>query len=118
MESDNQNHFLSNRLYDALKTVALIILPALGTFYVAIASVWGLPSANEVSATIVALVAFLGVIIKIGDASYNASEARYDGAMVIEPTATGTMHSLVLNSDPTELSDKKEVIFKVKPTGQ
>lgn len=114
----SKTHLLSNKAYDALKLLALIIFPALGTLYLALDQIWGLPAAQKVVGTIVAIDAFLGVIIKLGDVSYNASEARYDGAVVIEPTATGLMHSLVLNEDPTKLADKDEIILKVAPTGQ
>lgn len=118
MENENtsRTHLLSNKLYDVLKLLALVIFPALGTLYLALDQIWGLPAAEKVVGTIVALDAFLGVIIKIGDASYNASDARYDGAMVVEKTATGVMNSLVLNDDPAKLEGKKEIILKVAPT--
>ena len=34
---------MSNKVYDILKYIALILLPALGTFYFAIANIWQLP---------------------------------------------------------------------------
>ena len=39
---------ISNKLYDVLKFIAQIVLPALGTFYFAIASIWGLPYAEQI----------------------------------------------------------------------
>lgn len=107
---------LNNHVYDVLKNIALVILPAVGALYFALAGIWGLPAAEKVVGSIVAVDTFLGVIIKLGDVSYNASDTRYDGEMVVEPTATGTMHSLVLNGDPEELAAKKELTFKVHPT--
>ena len=62
---------MSNRLYDIMKYIALIVLPALGTFYFAIAKIWGFPYAAEVVGTISAVDAFLGAILGISTAQYN-----------------------------------------------
>ena len=51
---------MSNRTYDVLKYVAQIVLPALATFYFAIAQIWNLPYAEEIVGTISAL-ALLGI---------------------------------------------------------
>ena len=45
---------LTNKVYDVLKYVAIIGLPAAATFYAAIAPIWGLPYGNEIPATITA----------------------------------------------------------------
>ena len=59
-----------NKTYDALKWVAQIFLPALGTLYFALAKIWGLPAAEEVVGTIVALDAFLGALLGISSKNY------------------------------------------------
>lgn len=113
-----QDYILSNKLYDRLKLLALVILPALGTLYFGLAGIWGLPAAEQVSGTIVVLVTFLGVLIKVGDASYNASEAKYAGVLDINHTGRGGRNfTLQLNGDPTRLEDEREIIFRVSPPG-
>ena len=62
---------MSNKVYDVLKYIALIILPALGTFYFALAKIWGFPYAAEIVGTISAVDAFLGAILKISTDQYN-----------------------------------------------
>ncbi len=62
---------MSNKLYDVLKYIAQIVLPALGTLYFALASIWGLPYGEEVVGTITALDAFLGALLMISSANYN-----------------------------------------------
>lgn len=62
---------LSNKLYDILKYIALIVLPALGTFYFAIAKIWGFPYASEIVGTISAVDALLGALLKISTDNYN-----------------------------------------------
>lgn len=61
---------ISNKTYDTLKWVALYLLPALGTLYFAIASIWGLPAGDKVVGTITALDTFLGVILGISTSQY------------------------------------------------
>lgn len=65
---------MSNKLYDILKWVALIFLPALGTLYFALAGVWGLPYAEQVVGTITAVDTFLGAVLGIAAANYGKGE--------------------------------------------
>lgn len=62
---------MSNKLYDALKWVAQILLPALGTLYFGIAKIWGLPYSEEIVGTITAVDLFLGAILGISTIQYN-----------------------------------------------
>ena len=62
---------LKNGAYDILKWIALICIPALATFYVALAGVWGWPYADEVSKTANAVCVLLGALLGISTAQYN-----------------------------------------------
>lgn len=62
---------MSNMVYDILKFVAQIFLPALGTLYFALAEIWGFPYGAEVVGTITAIDAFLGALLGISTAQYN-----------------------------------------------
>ena len=64
---------LNNKVYDYLKWIALVVLPALGTLYFTIAQIWGLPYGEQVVGTITAIVTFLGVILGISTYQYNKS---------------------------------------------
>ena len=55
-----------------LKWIALILLPALATFYAAIAAVWGLPYTEQVVGTITAVDTLLGTLLKISADKYAA----------------------------------------------
>ena len=61
---------LSNTTYDILKWIATLLLPALGTLYFALASIWGFPYGEQIVGTITAVDAFLGVILGISTSSY------------------------------------------------
>lgn len=109
-----RDHLLSNELYDILKLLALIIFPALGTLYYTLAQIWGFGGAEQVVGSIVAFDTFLGVIIKLGDVSYNASEGKFDGHMQVHETEGTKTFALELNKDPEELEGQKQVTFKVR----
>ena len=62
---------MSSKVYDVLKYIAQIVLPALGTFYFAIASIWGLPYGEQIVGTITALDTLLGALLMISTSQYN-----------------------------------------------
>lgn len=62
---------MSNKVYDILKWIAQIVLPAIGTLYFALAGIWGFPYGEQVVGTITAIDAFLGAILGISSANYN-----------------------------------------------
>lgn len=61
---------LSNKAYDVLKWIAQYALPAFGTLYFALASIWGLPYGEEIVGTVTAVDTFLGVLLGISTAQY------------------------------------------------
>ena len=67
---------MSNKVYDVLKWIAMLFLPALGTLYFALAGIWGLPYGEQIVGTVTAIDTFLGVILGISTAQYNK---RVDG---------------------------------------
>jgi len=60
----------SNKVYDFLKIVAQIWLPALSTLYFALSCIWGLPYGEQVVGTITAIDAFLGALLGISTAQW------------------------------------------------
>lgn len=62
---------MSNKVFDALKFICQIILPAMGTLYFALAGIWGFPYGEQIVGTITAIDTFLGVILGISTIDYN-----------------------------------------------
>lgn len=62
---------MNNKVYDVLKWVAMIVLPALATLYLGLSNVWGLPYGEEVSTTITLVNTFLGAVLMISTNQYN-----------------------------------------------
>ena len=61
---------MSNKVYDVLKWIAMVFLPALATLYFALAGIWGFPYGEEIVGTITAADTFLGVLLGISSAQY------------------------------------------------
>lgn len=66
----------TDKVYDVLKWIAQYLLPALGTLYFALASIWGLPYGEQIVGTITAIDAFLGVLLGISTAQYNKEKSQ------------------------------------------
>lgn len=62
---------LPNKVYDILKWITLIALPALGTLYFALAGIWGFPYGEEIIGTIAAITTFLGALLGVSSVQYN-----------------------------------------------
>lgn len=71
---------MSDKWYDRIKWIAQIFLPALGTLYFALASIWGLPAAEQVVGTITAVDAFLGALLGISTMQYNKKKKAEEAA--------------------------------------
>ena len=71
---------MSNKVYDVLKYIAQIVLPALGTLYFALSKIWQFPYGAEIVGTITAVDAFLGALLKISTDQYNAAQPPDDDA--------------------------------------
>lgn len=66
---------MSDATYNFLKWVAMILLPALGTLYFSVSNIWHLPYPEEIVGTIVAIDAFLGVLLGVSTAQYNKARS-------------------------------------------
>ena len=67
---------MSNRVYDILKWIAQILLPALGTLYFTLAGIWNFPYAEQIVGTITAIDTFLGVLLRISTKNYNKEQEQ------------------------------------------
>lgn len=62
---------MPDKVYDILKWIAQLFLPAAATLYFALAGIWGFPFGEQIVGTITAIDTFLGVVLGISTASYN-----------------------------------------------
>lgn len=105
---------LNNKVYDFLKKVVQVYLPAAATLYFSVSQIWGLPNAERVVGTITAVTVFLGLVLGISSVAYKKSDAKYDGVIKVDETEDKTTYSLGLNDDPALLASKSVATFKIE----
>jgi len=67
---------MSNKVYDILKWIVMIVIPALTTAYVGLAAVWGFPYAEPIAKTSAIVCTLLGAILGISTAQYNKDKIQ------------------------------------------
>jgi hypothetical protein len=73
--------FLKPRVYDFLKFLAQILLPAFGSLYFGLSEIWGIPYGPEVVGSITVIDLFLGAVLGFSSAQYYKSGANFDGEL-------------------------------------
>jgi hypothetical protein len=104
---------IKGKLYDALKFLALVAIPAFGTLYFALGAIWSLPAVDEVTKTVIAVDTFLGALLHLSSTAYSKG-VETAGEMHVEHD--GKL-SFVVDGDKTDvdqLGNKQEVRFTVK----
>lgn len=104
----------SNRLYDRLKYVALVLLPAFSALYFGLGEIWGLPKVTEVIGTVAVLDTVLGMLLRKSNETYKNSDARFDGHInVIEDEGAKVAALSVTGNAEEVLTTKDELTLKV-----
>lgn len=105
--------FLPNNFYDFVKWCALIAFPAIGALYYGLASIWGLPAADNVVGSIVVIDTFLGVLVGISKATYDKSDARFGGVVTLTPDTENDATNMHTSIDTKALATQQEIVLKV-----
>lgn len=66
----------TNKVYDVVKWIVVIALPAIAAAYSALGGVWNFPYAEQVVTTINILATFLGALICVSTVNYNKDEKK------------------------------------------
>lgn len=118
MQKEPHNTFiLGDRSFDFVKKLVQVILPACGALYFGLAQIWGLPEAENVVGTIVVFQTFLGVVLGISTAQYNASGRGIDGSLTVSaapPNGSPVITGISLPKTEEELEAKKSITLKVE----
>lgn len=68
---------MTNGTYDRLKMIAWILAPLI-TFIGAVLSIWGVPNAEKITATLAALDTLLGSLLTVSNYKYNKENEDVD----------------------------------------
>lgn len=100
---------MTDKVYNILKYCALVAIPAIGTFYTTVASLWGWSYITETSGTILAIDTLLGAFVGVSSARYRPET---DGVLHVNPHTKETYAAL---TTPTEsVVDKGMMLLKVQ----
>jgi hypothetical protein len=104
----------SASVYDTIKKLVQVGLPALGSLYFGLSELWGFPAADKVVGSLTLLTTFLGVMLSVSAKNYTTSGAAYDGQIVVDNDGEGkTIFQLQLDEDPEAIPSMDKVSFKV-----
>lgn len=67
---------INNRVYDILKWISVIVIPALVVFLNTLGQIWGWQYIPEISATISAIGVFIGALIQVSSARYSKEQEK------------------------------------------
>jgi hypothetical protein len=89
---------MGGKLYDYLKFLALVVLPAAATMYFTVAQIWAFPAPEQVVGTIVAVDTFLGIIINKASSDFkkNNTPAKIMGDIVMLQYPNGEIERPVI----------------------
>lgn len=65
---------LSDKVYDILKWIVMVVIPAVTTAYVGLSSIWGWPYADAIAKTSAVICTLLGALLGISTAQYNKDQ--------------------------------------------
>lgn len=68
----------TNKLYDRLKWITQILIPAMATLYFALAGIWGFPYGEQIVGTLTAIDTFLGVLLGISNHQYKKEQTMIE----------------------------------------
>lgn len=66
---------MSNKTYDTLKVVALILTPILA-FAASLVNIWGIPYGEQIVATLTAIDTLIGAIVVVANKAYKPPEEQ------------------------------------------
>lgn len=108
-----RDYLLPDVAYNVLKNSSLYVFPALAALYATLAAIWGLPHADEVTKTVVAVDTCIGIVLGISKRSYSNSEAKYAGDLMIKKLEDDQVGMGVALNAPLDYKNTKEVTFRV-----
>ena len=109
--------FFSQKTYEILKWICLIVLPSVCTLIFTLGEIWGWDNALLVVGSIGALNTLLGACLGFSTVSYNSDPAKFDGTIDPFYANLQTSHeALNITADETSLAGKNELLLKIEPS--
>ncbi len=105
---------LTNRWYNFLKVVALVLLPGFSAAYFSLSQIWDLPNAEKVVGTATVIDTLLGLILKASTTQYaKTTEGATDGALFVNKVDGQLDTALGVKGSVEALAAKDTVTLQV-----
>lgn len=102
---------ITNKSYDIIKWIVVIVIPAVITLYSTLGGIWDFPYVQEITGTLAAIDVFLGVIMKISSVSYNK---EYDGVLHVDTVNDEATDKYLFEVDDLDqLTNKDRITLKI-----
>lgn len=102
---------IPNKVYDIIKWLSLVVLPAISTLYFALSSIWGWPYAEQITGTIAAIETLIGAILGVSSFSYKG-----DGTLLVDTSREDKdVVRLDFNVNPQAVGARRTFVLKVSP---
>lgn len=108
--------FSKNKVYDILKFISMVVIPAVAALYLGLANLWNWDHTTEVVGSLALFSTFLGTLLQLSAVKYNNSDASTDGylgATGVDPDTGNPDLGLTLTEHPKVLMKKKTVRLRV-----
>lgn len=109
---------MTNKTYDRLKWVSLVLLPALASLYFGVGQIWHAPHVEEVVGTITLLDTFLGLLLGTSSKKYQAltDSPTVIGDLVVYQDVDGTPVTVKMDphGDTPVFEEGKLAAFRVR----
>lgn len=108
---------VSNKKYNLLKLIALIVLPALTFLCLSVGQFWHVAGTTQIAEMIILFDIVLGILLQISAKQYDTREDLHDGTLALtgidEDTGMPKL-TLTITKDPNELIKATTVRLKTK----
>lgn len=108
----------TNKLYNILKWVCMIVIPAVQTFLVALGGIWNLTWTDPMCLTLAALQTCMGACLMISTVSYNKAQSDIPSDATLVFGEDGLIKDVLVEPDSLErirnASEKDSFKFDVR----
>ena len=104
----------SNKAYDILKYIALIVLPAVAVLVLGLGQLWSWDNVAAWVATITLVDTFLGALLQISSKQYGSNYAGFLEANGLHEDTGLPNLKMIVTKSPEEILQAGEVRLKVK----
>lgn len=110
----NGKLMFTDSMYSFGKKLVQVYIPAVSSLYFGLGNIWGFPAIESVVGSFAVIATFIGVCLGLSSKQYDASEAAYEGDIVVTTNDEGRkLFSLEIHGDPNELEKQSSITFKV-----